>query len=535
MESPRKRKANLELVSNPFIKKRNLEWRISPPPFRDPECRRRQEADGVGSSCGSGDGGEARRDNSKGAEDDPAGEIQEHQTAAADTAHNSDIEGGRPSESALIENNTVQIEDHLAYFSDLLTRRTLTPYPAGHPRLPIPRYQSLYTRSLGSARGAHFVVTQHDHPVAGPHYDLRLQINETSSCSWAIMYGLPGDPNSRGRSGVRNGAGVLRNATETRVHCLWNHLVETAGPQTGSLMVWDAGGYEVLPRRSKYAPLDSSQEAGGSDERWGDMTQQEKLAGAFAARKIRLRLNGTRLPRGYVVNLRLTREEDAAGRARAAGSGGPRRSRRVRGRRGKPARGGPETSSDSDDGRGVGRDGKIGDEEEEYNDGSLTAKAAAEGISEMEKELRELEDEQVRRTNAYTGAVNTIGSVHQRKWFLSLDREACGFERSRKEGKVWWERVKGGRGCDDDGNDEDDGNHRYKWPFYVRGPDYERSVVTGRLGADILKDEGVVGYYSAAGWGSDTAVAVADADIAAAVVAGGNEAWAGPSCWDWQK
>jgi hypothetical protein len=25
--------------------------------------------------------------------------------------------------------------------------------------------------------------------VAGPHYDLRLQINGDSSCSWAIMYG----------------------------------------------------------------------------------------------------------------------------------------------------------------------------------------------------------------------------------------------------------------------------------------------------------------------------------------------------------
>jgi hypothetical protein len=30
--------------------------------------------------------------------------------------------------------------------------------------------------------------------------------------SWAIMYGLPGDPNS-----IR----LNRNATETRIHCLW--------------------------------------------------------------------------------------------------------------------------------------------------------------------------------------------------------------------------------------------------------------------------------------------------------------------------
>ena len=42
------------------------------------------------------------------------------------------------------------------------------------------------------------MIHQHDHPIAGLHYDLRLQINETSSASWAIMYALPGDPIGRG-------------------------------------------------------------------------------------------------------------------------------------------------------------------------------------------------------------------------------------------------------------------------------------------------------------------------------------------------
>jgi len=50
------------------------------------------------------------------------------------------------------------------------------------------------------------------HPVAGVHYDLRLQISQTSSVSWACMYGLPGNPNSRR---------LNRNATETRVHNVW--------------------------------------------------------------------------------------------------------------------------------------------------------------------------------------------------------------------------------------------------------------------------------------------------------------------------
>lgn len=481
MESPKKRKASTELVSNPYIKKRNLEWRISPPPFAD-------------GSKGSEESGAS--------EDSADIKIQEPK-AAADTAPNNNAQvryhGGDPSESALVENNTLRIEDHLAYFSNLLTKRALDPYPADQPRLSIPRYQSLYQQSLGSRHGAHFVVTQHDHPIAGPHYDLRLQINETSSCSWAIMYGLPGDPNSRGRSG-RTGDGTLRNATETRVHCLWNHLVETAGAQTGSLMVWDSGQYEVLPRRSKHAPLDS-QEAAGAGGGWdrGAAAQQERLAAAFSARKIRLRLHGTRLPRGYALNLRLTKDEDAVGRARADGPGRPRRSRRLQ-RQGKPVDNGPETSSDSDvdTGSGSGQEAGGGKEEDEYQEGSSTVRAGR-STTEMEKEIRDLEDEQVRRTNAYTGAVNTIGSVHQRKWFLSLDRDACGFEKSRKGGKVWWEKMKGEGG--DKGQVYDgDAEHRYEWPFHVRGPDSERSVVTGRLGADILKDEGVVGHVRRKGW-----------------------------------
>lgn len=37
-------------------------------------------------------------------------------------------------------------------------------------------------------------------------------------------------------------------------------------------------------------------------------------------------------------------------------------------------------------------------------------------------------------------------------------------------------------------------------PFYVRGPEKERSVVTGRLGSDVLKDEGVQGFTPRRGW-----------------------------------
>lgn len=322
----------------------------------------------------------------------------------------------------------------------------------------------------------------------------RAQGNSTDQA-----YSLPGDPNSRGRTGRATGAGVLRNATETRVHCLWNHLVETAGLHTGSLLVWDMGSYEVLPRRpSKYAPVDSQEgddSDGSEEERWGKLSQQEKLAAAFSSRKIRLRLNGSRLPRGYAVNLRLTKDEDAAGRAKAARPAG---TRKRRGRKTAPKKA-PETSSDGEDDSDPGsRPGRAEGEEEDYNDGSTAAsKEDVEGISEMERELRELEDAEVRRTNAYPGAVNSIGSVHQRKWFLSLDREECGFVRTRKDGRVWWERQDTAVG---DGEHSDSDQGRLQWPFYVRGPDHERSIVTGRLGAEVLRDEGVVGYVGRKGW-----------------------------------
>jgi hypothetical protein len=124
----------------------------------------------------------------------------------------------------------------------------------------------------------------------------------------------------------------------------------------------------------------------------------------------------------------------------------------------------------------------------------------------MEREIRELEDEEVRRTNAYTGAFNSIGSVHQRKWFLSMDRQACGFVERRHRGRVVWEAMNA------DTNHEElltqvskagppgPGNGRLAYPFYIHGVDHERSVVTSRQGKDILHDEKVTGFIPRKGW-----------------------------------
>lgn len=113
---------------------------------------------------------------------------------------------------AAIEAGEVEVTDHLGIFSTKLDEFARRPsHVPPTPRISIPDWVDLYKRNL-HAEGRHFVVHQHDHPVSGVHYDLRLQFSETSSVSWSVMYGLPGDPNS---------VKLNRNATETRVHCLW--------------------------------------------------------------------------------------------------------------------------------------------------------------------------------------------------------------------------------------------------------------------------------------------------------------------------
>ncbi|KAF3057337.1 hypothetical protein GL218_06006 [Daldinia childiae] len=444
---PPKRGLSPQLVGNPFIKKENLEWTFDlSRPSRDSD------------------------------EDGNSDEINNHGSGA---------EEEEPKASA-VEAGKAKIEDHLGYFSGILAKAIPSPFLSDIPRLSIGAYKKLYEQNSDNPRGAHFIVHQHDHPVAGTHYDLRLQINETSSVSWAIMYGLPGDPNSKR---------LNTNATETRIHCLWNHLIETASISTGSLLIWDTGTYTILPSRENSRRTNWNSQSDEEDESPG-LTEQDKLHQAFQKRKIRIRLNGTCLPNNYVLNLRLTKEEDVAGRAKNKRTPSRRR------RRGAPAQGRssargkgkgkavePETSSDSDSG------GEPAGNEESEIVNAPAEEADLEAVSAMEREIRELEDEQVRRTNAYSGAENSIGSVYQRRWYLSLDREACGFVKRRRAGRMIWEAkdVDKGKYVNEHGN-------RLTFPFYVRGIEVERSVVTGRTGADVLKDEGVVGHAGRKGW-----------------------------------
>ncbi|KAF2972444.1 hypothetical protein GQX73_g1179 [Xylaria multiplex] len=478
-----KRSGSPELVPNPFIKKKNLQWSI--------------DITGLPHDAASSSGSDED-------EEPPPLQSQDQPTTSA-------IEAGKAS-----------LDDHLNYFSALLAKTALSPFPSDTPHLPVEGYRKLYEANVGSPRGAHFIIHQHDHPIAGTHYDLRLQINETSSVSWAIMYGVPGDPNS---------FRLNRNATETRIHCLWNHLIETASHATGSILIWDTGTYTVLPTE-RHRPQDDSQSPTDEDSSSPQLTEQQKLHQAFTTRKIRIQLHGTRLPSPYVLNLRLTREEDAVGRARSTHIPKTRRrrgapstlsgrvTRSASKRKNAPE---PSTSSDSESSapsrRSIGRqqeDIRAGENDEDdaeiVHAPAEQVKEDEKNISATERELRELEDEEVRRTNAYPGATNSVGSVHQRRWYLSLDREASGFAKRRREGRTVWESTdvhpdspaESSRKPEDTKGKEIDEceavTPRLTYPFYVRGVDYERSVVTGRRGDEVLRDEGVTGYVGRKGW-----------------------------------
>ena len=177
-------------------------------------------------------------------------------------------------------------------------------------------------------------------------------------------------------------------------------------------------------------------------------------------RKIRLRLHGTRLPKNYTISLRLASSNNRGSQ--------PKKPARKR-RRKTPSKTIAKHSSDSDEGSAAFEDAVSSPADDAHSD--------AEGNAE-----------QIRLNNAYTGTSNTIGSIHQRTWYISLDKLSSGFIKQRSKGHTSWVR----------GNSQDVLNGFET--FFVRGRERERSVVTGRLAIDILRNEGVEGYMGRAGW-----------------------------------
>ncbi|KAJ5446389.1 hypothetical protein N7491_002471 [Penicillium cf. griseofulvum] len=363
---------------------------------------------------------------------------------------------------AAIEAGQVEVTDHLSTISTKL-KEYIRPLPKQLiPRLPIKDWIELYKRNE-HPEGRHFVIHQHDHPIAGPHYDLRLQFSETSSVSWSVMYGMPGDPNSQR---------LNRNATETRIHCLWNHLIETASQKTGSLIIWDTGEYEILPYQmdpSGAETDDSRSEI--SEDSHGPLEEQisdsAKLREAFQ-NTLSAKSDSDYMELVYQKTTLLfcgwTNQLISRGRSGKAPNGvvATHLGERVKG---EPT---PQRSES---------ESQIGPAKNANADNTHTA------------------DLEIQRNNAYPGSSNTIGSIHQRRWYLSLDRESSGFEPTivrgnQSEGmkatrKRTWTPKLVGKGFE---------------PFYVHGPEAERSLITARLGVDVLDDEGVKEFVPRRGW-----------------------------------
>ncbi|OAG42645.1 hypothetical protein AYO21_03230 [Fonsecaea monophora] len=396
------------------------------------------------------------------------------------------------------------------------------------------------------------------------------------------MYGLPGDPNS---------TRLNRNATETRVHNLWNHLIETASHETGTMLLWDTGEYEVLPYESSSGKASAADDTTATEDsdpdsdsdsdlisRGNAESEPSKLHRAFQNRKIKLRLHGTRLPRNYTLSLRLTHDNNRITQPEApAFKRRKRKSQNSTASARRRLRAEELDTTDSDRAKSPvaaemtsGSDSDL-DRQHRHRAGrspmlrrsvsSLLRTASpprprrSESViqvpestptrisrqptkADLEHDYDEDEEEAwIRRNNAYPGATNSINSIHQRRWFLSLDRAACGFRPTNQTafGRKIWERprlssslpeaerrpsstaavssasepasktrTRNDRSPNVKEEEQQRQNHAETlggFPsFHVLGREVEVSVLTGRTAAEVADDEGLVGYKPRGGW-----------------------------------
>jgi len=248
-------------------------------------------------------------------------------------------------------------------------------------------------------------------------------------------------------------------------------LIESASHATGSLLIWDTGEYEVLDRlpRKNARTTDDELSDPNQAEQADTRTHSERLSKAFQNRNVHLRLNGTRLPPDYTIGLRLSSNDNLKG---------PPRKPKIKRRRMDPTRATKLTRQKS---APADTDSETEEPEDAQNETSSIYSADVDAALASEDD-EDGEDATIRANNAYTGATNSIGSEHQRHWFLTLDRKHSGFRKARSG--AYEGRWIGGWGE----------------PFYVKGRDVERSVVTGRSADDVLEDEGVERFVGRKMW-----------------------------------
>lgn len=206
------------------------------------------------------------------------------------------------------------------------------------------------------------------------------------------------------------------------------------------------------------------------------MQRLARITADFHERKIRLRLHGSRLPKNYTISLRLSSENDNEARARPITKKRRRRNRLPSTKTNRTPSTSRSPSPDTQTARPMPQAFVSENRHKEDVDEGHSASASD----------SESADAKTRLTNAYPGATNSVGSIHQRRWFMSLDRPNSGFFQDKIE--KTWKRAEGS------------GNLRGFDAFHVRGPEAERSVVTGRTGNEVLEDENVTGFMPRRGW-----------------------------------
>lgn len=288
------------------------------------------------------------------------------------------------------------------------------------------------------------------------------------------------------------------------------------------MLIWDTGEYFVLPYRigSSLPSTESDDEMEVSDADTGkELSEPEKLYQAFQQRKIRLRLRGTHLPANYVLILRLTKDNYRREQPTAPSRKRKRKDPQLRAVR-TPTPPGTQSESELDSKnhrnspsnkrvrpmlaslsrrasppRAPRRNLVFDDDPKSHPAMDIEPESVysvRRPTTAKESEDAETEVETIRRTNAYPGATNSVNSVHQRKWYLSLDRRGSGFV-ARATSKAFRSRVWSRR-------QNEDGSLGGFPPFRVLGRDVETSVVTGRRAADVLNDEGVDRFVPRGRW-----------------------------------
>lgn len=312
------------------------------------------------------------------------------------------------------------------------------------------------------------------------------------------------------------------------------------------MLLWDTGEYTVLPIHSSStngnADLSTSDSDSGEDSLGIPESEPAKLHRAFQSRKIRLRLHGTRLPKNYTLNLRLTTENNRVAQPEPPSFKRRRRTQYstavARRKQVETSDSGQSSSPEPSSSISATKSPAIDRNTPRLNRNvsSLhrtespprsrraaitpttqhpaletphgnpkppdSKPASAKNVAKTERESKE-EDDQTRLTNAYPGATNSINSVHQRKWYLSLDRAACGFRATSKIefGRRLWERPERRASRDGGTSERSDEERLGGFPaFHVLGREVETSVVTGRTAAEVARDGGLVGYRPRGGW-----------------------------------